>query len=108
MDTAPQSTCLTWQILDSQGLETAWVTSGPGWLAARGRAVGTVPEPYWTTYALRTGPEPGPGPGGGVSTGSRGRIWTVLSTAIWGCARSPTACPCCGTGCTGSPVSGSS
>lgn len=46
---------LTWEVVDNQGYETAWVTVAEGALTARGRAVGISPEPYWITYELRTG-----------------------------------------------------
>jgi hypothetical protein len=45
----------TWEIHETQGLETAWITLGDGGLAARGHAVGLAPEPYWVSYALETG-----------------------------------------------------
>jgi uncharacterized protein len=45
----------TWRIEVSGGLETAWVRLGATSLAARGRAVGLDPEPYWLTYELATG-----------------------------------------------------
>ncbi|MEU3063373.1 putative glycolipid-binding domain-containing protein [Streptomyces subrutilus] len=50
----------TWEVTASGGLETAWVEigrspAGPAGLRARGRAVGTDPEPYWLSYALETG-----------------------------------------------------
>ncbi|MFJ3922153.1 putative glycolipid-binding domain-containing protein [Streptomyces sp. NPDC090022] len=51
---------LTWEVMASGGLETAWVEidggpPGPAGLRARGRAVGTEPEPYWLSYALEAG-----------------------------------------------------
>ncbi|MEU9607078.1 putative glycolipid-binding domain-containing protein [Streptomyces sp. NPDC048057] len=46
---------LTWEVVDNQGYETAWVTVADGALTARGRAVGISPEPYWISYELRTG-----------------------------------------------------
>jgi uncharacterized protein len=42
--------------MGSQGFETAWVEFGGDAVRARGRAVGTVPEPYWVAYELETGP----------------------------------------------------
>lgn len=53
----------TWEVTASGGLETAWVRIDPGpgdpprpgRLLARGRAVGTQPEPYWLSYELETG-----------------------------------------------------
>ncbi|MFI2436234.1 putative glycolipid-binding domain-containing protein [Streptomyces sp. NPDC018693] len=45
---------LTWAVSASQGFETAWVEVGERVLRARGRAVGTVPEPYWVSYELDT------------------------------------------------------
>ncbi|PNG23772.1 putative glycolipid-binding domain-containing protein [Streptomyces cahuitamycinicus] len=45
---------ITWEVSGSQGVETAWVQLGDGRLRARGRAVGTVPEPYWISYELQT------------------------------------------------------
>lgn len=50
----PASRVITWDVTASQGYETAWVELGDGALRARGRAVGTVPEPYWITYGLET------------------------------------------------------
>lgn len=44
----------TWQVEETGGLETAWVTLGDRRLAGRGRAVGLAPEPYWVDYALET------------------------------------------------------
>ncbi|MEU3336876.1 putative glycolipid-binding domain-containing protein [Streptomyces sp. NPDC006668] len=49
------SRAITWEVAGSRGYETAWVDFGDGELRARGRAVGTVPEPYWVTYELETG-----------------------------------------------------
>ncbi|GGW95934.1 putative glycolipid-binding domain-containing protein [Streptomyces lomondensis] len=43
---------LTWEVSASRGFETAWAQVGGGVLRARGRAVGTYPEPYWVTYDL--------------------------------------------------------
>ncbi|AZK92789.1 MULTISPECIES: putative glycolipid-binding domain-containing protein [Streptomyces] len=57
MHRPPVSHVLTWEIVENQGYETAWVGLGDGVLEARGRAVGIAPEPYWITYELRTGPE---------------------------------------------------
>jgi hypothetical protein len=48
------SHAFTWEVSGSRGLETAWVQRGEGVLRARGRAVGTDPEPYWVTYDLDT------------------------------------------------------
>ncbi|MFI2214868.1 putative glycolipid-binding domain-containing protein [Streptomyces sp. NPDC020141] len=52
-----ESSTLTWEVTGSRGYETAWVDLDPGrsLLRARGRAVGTDPEPYWISYALETG-----------------------------------------------------
>ncbi|BFV55029.1 putative glycolipid-binding domain-containing protein [Kitasatospora sp. CMC57] len=44
----------SWEVTASQGFETAWVELGADRLTARGRVVGTVPEPYWLTYRLET------------------------------------------------------
>ncbi|MFE4258886.1 putative glycolipid-binding domain-containing protein [Streptomyces sp. NPDC056883] len=44
----------TWEVFPGSGYSTAWVDLGQGALAARGRAVGLDPEPYWLTYALET------------------------------------------------------
>ncbi|MBM9505854.1 putative glycolipid-binding domain-containing protein [Actinacidiphila acididurans] len=49
------SRVLTWQVTESGGYETAWIELEAGALRARGRVVGTRPEPYWITYELRTG-----------------------------------------------------
>ncbi|MFE6623478.1 putative glycolipid-binding domain-containing protein [Streptomyces sp. NPDC057740] len=50
----PRSRVITWEVSGSQGFETAWVQCGDGILSGRGRAVGTVPEPYWISYELDT------------------------------------------------------
>ncbi|MEU5162732.1 putative glycolipid-binding domain-containing protein [Streptomyces sp. NPDC020875] len=57
MSHSPMTHVLTWEIVDNQGYETAWVDLGDGELEARGRAVGISPEPYWIGYTLRTGAE---------------------------------------------------
>ncbi|MFF3662378.1 putative glycolipid-binding domain-containing protein [Streptomyces olivochromogenes] len=48
------SRVLTWEVTESKGFETSWIMSGARSLRARGRAVGTVPEPYWISYELDT------------------------------------------------------
>lgn len=48
------SRVLTWDVPASRGYETAWAELDGDVLRARGRAVGTVPEPYWITYELDT------------------------------------------------------
>ncbi|MEU9283508.1 putative glycolipid-binding domain-containing protein [Streptomyces sp. NPDC048275] len=48
------SRVITWVVTESKGYETSWITSGAGALSARGRAVGTTPEPYWISYELDT------------------------------------------------------
>jgi hypothetical protein len=48
------SRVLTWDVTASGGYETAWTEIGDGVLRARGRAVGTAPEPYWVSYELDT------------------------------------------------------
>ncbi|MET8247023.1 putative glycolipid-binding domain-containing protein [Streptomyces sp. NPDC005202] len=45
---------ITWDVTASNGYETSWTVFGEGALGAHGRAVGTVPEPYWITYELDT------------------------------------------------------
>ncbi|MFG2126709.1 putative glycolipid-binding domain-containing protein [Streptomyces sp. NPDC048751] len=45
---------ITWDVTGSKGYETAWVEVGADALRARGRAVGTTPEPYWVSYELET------------------------------------------------------
>ncbi len=45
---------VTWRVIPSAGLDTAWVTLGPSSLSARGRAMGTDPSPYWVEYELET------------------------------------------------------
>jgi hypothetical protein len=47
---------MTWDVTESSGYETAWIELGGGHLRARGRTVGTVPQPYWIDYQLETGP----------------------------------------------------
>ncbi|MFF8970950.1 putative glycolipid-binding domain-containing protein [Streptomyces sp. NPDC014995] len=49
------SRVLTWDVMASRGYETAWAEYGEGVLRARGRAVGTLPAPYWVAYELDTG-----------------------------------------------------
>ncbi|MFI1133698.1 putative glycolipid-binding domain-containing protein [Streptomyces althioticus] len=51
----PASRVITWEVTASGGYETAWAEFGGDGLRARGRAVGTVPEPYWITYELLAG-----------------------------------------------------
>jgi hypothetical protein len=46
---------VTWRVTGSRGFETAWVEVSGTVLRARGRVLGTVPEPYWMTYELETG-----------------------------------------------------
>jgi hypothetical protein len=46
---------VTWRVSASGGFETAWIDFGDSTLAARGRAVGTSPAPYWLEYELETG-----------------------------------------------------
>ncbi|MGX1273534.1 putative glycolipid-binding domain-containing protein [Streptomyces phaeoluteigriseus] len=48
------SRVLTWDVPASRGCESAWAELDGDVLRARGRAVGTVPEPYWITYELQT------------------------------------------------------
>ncbi|MFE9444165.1 putative glycolipid-binding domain-containing protein [Streptomyces sp. NPDC006602] len=48
------SRVITWDVSESGGYETAWVDLDEKVLRARGRAVGTVPETYWISYALDT------------------------------------------------------
>ncbi|MGF0175265.1 putative glycolipid-binding domain-containing protein [Streptomyces sp. Marseille-Q5077] len=50
----PKSRVITWAVSGSKGIETAWTELGDDALRARGRAVGTTPEPYWITYELDT------------------------------------------------------
>jgi hypothetical protein len=49
------SRVLTWDVTASRGYETAWADFDGDTLRARGRAVGTSPEPYWISYELDTG-----------------------------------------------------
>ncbi|MDO0938237.1 putative glycolipid-binding domain-containing protein [Streptomyces sp. DG2A-72] len=51
----PTSRVITWGVSESKGIETAWIELTGDALRARGRAVGTVPQPYWITYELDTG-----------------------------------------------------
>lgn len=46
---------VTWRVLPSAGFETTWADLGDSTLAARGRALGTDPFPYWLDYELETG-----------------------------------------------------
>ncbi|WP_210575360.1 putative glycolipid-binding domain-containing protein [Streptomyces sp. GESEQ-4] len=50
----PTSRVITWGVSESKGIETAWIELTDGALRARGRAVGTVPQPYWISYELDT------------------------------------------------------
>jgi len=50
----PTSRVITWDVTESQGYETSWIELGCDALRARGRAVGTTPEPYWISYELDT------------------------------------------------------
>jgi hypothetical protein len=45
----------TWEVTESAGYETSWIELGDRILRARGRAVGTEPQPYWISYELETG-----------------------------------------------------
>ncbi|MEU9043024.1 MULTISPECIES: putative glycolipid-binding domain-containing protein [unclassified Kitasatospora] len=45
----------TWRVVESAGLETAWIDLGPTALTARGRVAAAEPAPYWLTYELETG-----------------------------------------------------
>ncbi|MFE9253624.1 putative glycolipid-binding domain-containing protein [Streptomyces sp. NPDC006879] len=49
------SRVLTWEVVATGGYETAWTEREGTVLRARGRAVGTGPEPYWVSYKLETG-----------------------------------------------------
>ncbi|WP_233416364.1 putative glycolipid-binding domain-containing protein [Streptomyces sp. N35] len=49
---------LTWQVTETGGFETAWVTpTGPRSFSARGRVFAALPHPYWLSYELETGPD---------------------------------------------------
>ncbi|MGW2620095.1 putative glycolipid-binding domain-containing protein [Streptomyces sp. NPDC001500] len=48
------SRVLSWSVSASGGYETAWTEADDGALRARGRAVGTTPQPYWVSYELDT------------------------------------------------------
>ncbi|MFF0157077.1 putative glycolipid-binding domain-containing protein [Streptomyces sp. NPDC005263] len=48
------SRVITWDVTTSRGYETAWLELDGDRLRARGRAVGTTPEPYWISYTLDT------------------------------------------------------
>lgn len=50
----PTSRVITWEVSESKGIETAWIEFADDVLRGRGRAVGTVPEPYWISYELDT------------------------------------------------------
>ncbi|MEU2401641.1 putative glycolipid-binding domain-containing protein [Streptomyces pseudogriseolus] len=51
----PVSRVITWEVTASGGYETVWAVFDGDGRRARGRAVGTLPEPYWITYELLTG-----------------------------------------------------
>ncbi|SDK78866.1 putative glycolipid-binding domain-containing protein [Streptomyces indicus] len=49
---------LTWQVTETGGFETAWVTeTGPRAFTAHGRVFAALPYPYWLSYDLETGPD---------------------------------------------------
>ncbi|MFE9675209.1 putative glycolipid-binding domain-containing protein [Streptomyces sp. NPDC006259] len=48
------SRVLTWDVSAGRGYETAWAELDGDVLRARGRAVATLPEPYWISYELET------------------------------------------------------
>ncbi|MGP3982735.1 putative glycolipid-binding domain-containing protein [Streptomyces sp. KR80] len=52
---ADQPQGVTWRVTESGGFETAWPELSGTALRAHGRAVGTVPGPYWLSYELETG-----------------------------------------------------
>ncbi|MFI9504476.1 putative glycolipid-binding domain-containing protein [Nocardia sp. NPDC052566] len=43
-----------WQVEETAGFESSWVTLDDLVLHAEGRAVGQLPEPYWLSYTLDT------------------------------------------------------
>ncbi|MEV0090620.1 putative glycolipid-binding domain-containing protein [Streptomyces sp. NPDC050738] len=45
---------LTWQVTESGGYETSWITLASTTLTARGRIFGALPHPYWISYELET------------------------------------------------------
>ncbi|MBC9714039.1 putative glycolipid-binding domain-containing protein [Streptomyces sp. TRM66268-LWL] len=95
----PRTRALTWQVTETGGFETAWITpTGPRSFSARGRVFAALPHPYWLSYALETGPdwvtrsmtvtaEPTDGDVGGAAhlelrrDGESG-IWTANGTAL--------------------------
>jgi uncharacterized protein len=119
----------TWEIAESSGYETAWIDLGANTLRARGRAVGTAPEPYRIGYELETGPGfvtrrlrvtaetaggsreldlRRDGDGGWTADGAPvGGVEGALDCDL-GCARSPTPCRCSGTAPISPRASGSS
>ncbi|MFH0515960.1 putative glycolipid-binding domain-containing protein [Streptomyces sp. M41] len=50
----PAARVVTWTVSESRGVETSWVELGGDVLKGHGRAVGTVPQPYWISYELDT------------------------------------------------------
>jgi hypothetical protein len=48
------SRVITWEVTASKGFGTAWIELDSDLLRAHGRAVGTIPEPYWVSYELDT------------------------------------------------------
>jgi hypothetical protein len=45
---------LAWQIDETAGFDSAWVSLRGRRLSAEGRAIGLGPVPFWTTYRLET------------------------------------------------------
>jgi uncharacterized protein len=46
---------LIWEVDETAGMDSAWVTIHGSTLAAEGRAAGLRPHPWWTSYSLETG-----------------------------------------------------
>ncbi|WP_042404099.1 putative glycolipid-binding domain-containing protein [Streptacidiphilus carbonis] len=51
---AAEPRLLTWQVVETAGFESAWLSLDGASVQARGRATGQLPEPYWLSYRLTT------------------------------------------------------
>ena len=54
MSTVPAPRLAVWEVTETGGVESAWLTLDGLALTARGRAAGQRPGPYWLTYDLDT------------------------------------------------------
>ena len=54
MSTVPATRLAVWEVTETGGVESAWLTLDGLALTARGRAAGQRPGPYWLAYDLDT------------------------------------------------------